>query len=208
MSTGKRQARGRHEYLVTSGEQRRALASPVRQEVVDTLHAAGPSTMARLAGLLGRPADGLYFHVKVLLRVGLVVEAGTSGSGRSLAAVYDVPGRPLRLAYGSTRAERAEIARIIRAAIRLSQREYERACARGERAEQPGRVLWGGRAKGWLSGVQQRRAGTLLKELESLLQSGSPGRGARLMSFGYLLAPCEGARAGRRTGGRRERSST
>lgn len=208
MSTGVRHTGGRTKYLITAKEQRRALASPARQEIVDTLNAAGPSTMARLAALLGRPADGLYFHVKQLLRVGLVAEAGTTGSGRSLAAVYDLPGRPLRLAYGTARAERAEVARIIGAAIRLSQREYERACARGERAEQPGRVLWGGRAKGWLRAAEQRRAGALLRELEALLQSGKPGRGARLMSFGYLLTPCEEARPGRQRRAGATRSST
>lgn len=203
MTTGTRHAGGRGEYLVSAREQRRSLASPVRQEIVDTLHAAGPCTMAVLAALLGRPADGLYFHVRELLRVGLVVGAGTSGRGRSLGAMYDLPGRPLRLVYGTTRAERAEVSRIVGAAIRMSLREYERACARGERAEQPGRVLWGGRAKGWLTPAQQRQAGVLLRRLEGLLQSGRPGRGARLVSFGHVLTPCEEARAGRPVRGER-----
>jgi len=35
------------------------LASPVRQEIVDTVEAAGGATIAELAIQLGRPADGL-----------------------------------------------------------------------------------------------------------------------------------------------------
>ncbi|HET9620627.1 MAG TPA: helix-turn-helix domain-containing protein, partial [Kofleriaceae bacterium] len=44
-----------------------ALASPVRQEILDTVEAlGGTATIAELAAQLGRPADGLYYHVTVL----------------------------------------------------------------------------------------------------------------------------------------------
>ena len=51
----------------------RALASSIRQDIVDTVAATGPCSVADVARTLGRPADGLYYHVKHLLGAGLLV---------------------------------------------------------------------------------------------------------------------------------------
>ncbi len=51
----------------------RLLSSPVRQEVVDTLAAlGGQASIAAMAEHLGRPADGLYYHMRALVESGLV----------------------------------------------------------------------------------------------------------------------------------------
>src|SRR5215468_3321101 len=75
-----------------------ALASPVRQELFDTLEAlGGVATIAELAEQLGRPADGLYYHVELMRRAGLLVAApvGKSRAGRSERR-YRIPGAPGR----------------------------------------------------------------------------------------------------------------
>src|SRR5262245_10366834 len=80
------------------------LASPVRQELFDTIEAlGGVATISELADQLGRPADGLYYHVERLRRAGLLVAApvGRSPAGRSERR-YRLPvraGRPLGLGY-------------------------------------------------------------------------------------------------------------
>ena len=52
------------------------LASPVRQEIVDTLAMlGGEASVAALAEQLGRPADGLYYHLRLLEQHELIVEA-------------------------------------------------------------------------------------------------------------------------------------
>src|SRR5688572_12810722 len=73
-----------------------ALASPVRQELLDTLEArGGVATVAELAEQLGRPADGLYYHIDILRRAGLFIAAprGRSRAGRSERR-YRTPTRP------------------------------------------------------------------------------------------------------------------
>ena len=51
------------------------LASPARIEIVDTLEALGEAvTVAELAARLGRPADGLYYHLRQLADGGLIEE--------------------------------------------------------------------------------------------------------------------------------------
>lgn len=177
--------------LIDRPAQLRALGSPARQEIVDALEAAGPSTMSELAGLVGRPADALYFHVRRLMKVGLVVETSPRERGVGIAARYDVVARPVRLSYGPGVA-RKDVVKVVAAAVRQSLREYESA-ARDPRipGEGPERLVWGGRAKGWLTPAETRRAMKLLEELSALMRSGRPRRGARPMALGYLLAPCE-----------------
>src|SRR5689334_1813461 len=117
-------------YTIRRREQIAALASPVRQEIVDMVQASGPLSVAELAGLLGRPADGLYYHVKALAKVGLLVErAGRgvrNGRGRT-EAVFAVPGR-LRLAYRPKDPENvAGIKRAAAAMLRVTGRTFAEA---------------------------------------------------------------------------------
>lgn len=166
----------------------RALASPVRQEVVDALQAAGPRTVAELAALLGRPADGLYFHVRALEKVGLVVERERRQEGRHVSAVYDLAERPVRLSYDRP-VRRADIARVVRGAIRLSLRDFQGALVREGATAGPERALWGGRAKGWVTRAELREMNGLLARMHEILHAGRPREGARCMSLGFVLAP-------------------
>src|SRR5690349_18270302 len=69
--------RTRRHAVVSRLDQLSALASPARLEVIDTLTRLGAVSLAELAAALGRPADGLYYHVRALEKVGLVAAAGT-----------------------------------------------------------------------------------------------------------------------------------
>src|SRR5476651_758097 len=75
------------------------LAAPARIEIIGMLEAlGGTATVAALAEQLGRPADGLYYHLRALLRVGLIEQLEGSGSGRLYCMAS--PGNPrLRLRY-------------------------------------------------------------------------------------------------------------
>jgi|ERR1017187_7652657 predicted transcriptional regulator len=60
-------------YVVRNEKQLAALASSARPEIVDVLSQMGTVSVAELASALGRPADSLYYHLKVLKEIGLVV---------------------------------------------------------------------------------------------------------------------------------------
>src|SRR5262245_6292104 len=162
----------------------RALVTPARQEIVDVLEAAGPSSVARIAELTGRPADALYHHLRRLERVGLVV-ATRRKQGRHVFAVYDVVRRPLRLARGG-----ADVAAVMGAAQRQAWREFQAALESGAGlTEGPRRTLWGSRSRGWLSPAQLQRANELLSELCATLRAGEPAPGRVPVSLTFLFAP-------------------
>jgi predicted ArsR family transcriptional regulator len=188
-------------YEIRLPAQTRALASPLRQEIVDVLEAMGPSTIAAIAGRLSRRPDTLYFHVRALERVGLLRRKGVTGKGRTESAVYDLPGRPLRLAYGSTPQERRRrVGPTIDSLLRLARRDARRALAQpGITVSGPRRELWVARARGWLSKKDLERANELLTELFILFRASPPRRDAQPLALAFALTPIAPARKPRRT---------
>lgn len=184
---------GSSPFLIESPGAVRALSSPIRQEIVDAVVAAGPCTIAALAQHLGRAPDSLYFHVRRLLAVGLLIERDAARRGRHVAAVYDVPGRPMRIAYDgrlSKPAGRRSINAVVQGAIRLGSRDFARAVESGtSRTSGAARDLWGGRSKGWLSDADLAELNTLVERASEILRAGRPGKGRRPISLTFVLAP-------------------
>lgn len=168
-----------------------ALASPVRQEVADGLQAIGPCSIAELAELLGRAPDSLYYHVRKLERVGLVVARGTRDTGRRTEILYDVAGQLVLDHVPRTKRERGALLGVIGGALRIGERDYRAALESGRARTARGadRNAWGGRAKGWLSPAEFAAARAHLDALTDLLARGKRRPDAELCAFAYVIAP-------------------
>lgn len=176
-----------HQFAIAKPVATRALASATRQEIVDVLSSAGPCTVVRLASLLGRRPDALYFHLRVLERVGLIRQQLVPQQD-SNGAVYELPGSTVRLDY--TVAPRTDLALVVRHALKLSLREFERECLANRSIGKDGaRALWGGRVMGWVNTAELRHINALIEELHAVLRKGRPGANRRAISLGFLLAP-------------------
>lgn len=168
--------------------QLKALASPLRQELIDVLESGGPASVAELAERLGRPADSLYFHLRVLQKVGLLAQEERRQKGRHAFAVWDLVARPLRIDRGLAR--NTDLAAVVAGILRLAARDYRRGLgASGTVAEGPARNHWGGRARGWLSTRDLARVNELLEELGALMRGSAPGDGRQAVALAWVLAP-------------------
>ena len=192
---GKR-ARAHRPNVITDLAQIRALASPVRQEVVDAVTAVGPVSIAALARSLGRTPNALYFHIQKLERLGLLVRCdGAAARGRP-STFYDVPGRPMMLTYqpGQSRT-RAPMGKLVRSMLSSAGRSFVRAY-RPDVAVVDGadRNLWASRSKRMLSPRELREVNRHLRALVGLLNHpnpASPGK-VRLMELTFVLTPSPG----------------
>src|SRR5689334_6560879 len=152
-----------------------ALASPVRQELFDTLEAlGGVATIAELAEQLGRPADGLYYHVDLLRRAGLLVAApaGRSRAGRSERR-YRIPARPGRVGLGYRPREPRNVAAVravVGGMLRIARRDFDRALVGDVVVDGPRRELWAARGTGWVSDAELAALNRLLVQLTQLLR--------------------------------------
>jgi DNA-binding transcriptional ArsR family regulator len=168
------------------------LASPIRQEIVDTLAALGGHvSAAELALQLGRHADGLYYHLKVLCKAGLLTE---SAGGDEEARRYALPGeatRALRLAYRTeTAADRQALRKFARGLLKVAQEDFEEALDRPNPAVSgDARELWASRSKAWLSRDEVVEVNGLLQRLCELMSQPRTAERDRILSCTFVLAP-------------------
>lgn len=180
-------------FYIEKADQLQLLASPVRQEILDCLESMGPSSVGELARAVGLAADSLYYHVRKLAAVGLIVERGRRPSDRRDESVFALPSPRIRLRYDPKHPEQARaVGKIVGAMLRTSMRDFDSGLA-SERAVAHGaeRNLWGARLKGWLDGAQLRRVNELLEELHDVFNAGGPGADKTLCALTWSMAPVE-----------------
>jgi hypothetical protein len=87
------------------------MIAPARMEIIEAMRCIAPCSIAELAELLDRPADGLYQHVRALQGAGIIVSAGYLKKGKHVEAVLDLSADDYRIAFadGTGDAERAAI---------------------------------------------------------------------------------------------------
>lgn len=90
-------------YHIRTPEQFDAIGSTVRLSIMEFFRSRGPMPVAELARVMGRPADGLYHHLKKLLAIGIVREVGTQQSGRQIERVFDIVANRLQVAEDTDR---------------------------------------------------------------------------------------------------------
>jgi DNA-binding transcriptional ArsR family regulator len=154
-------------YPVEELRQFNALASPIRGEIIDVVELLGPLTVAEIASVLGRPADSLYYHVRKLLRVGLLVERETRRTRGRESAVYDVRGRPMPLRYGD--GQRGHIQALIKSIagmLRLAERDFRAAFGAGlVRSSGRRRNVVHSRALGWYTDQEIHRMRSRIQDV-------------------------------------------
>src|ERR1041385_3745846 len=192
-------------YPIVRKDQLAAIVSPVRQEMLDVMARVESVSLVELGALLGRPSDGLYYHVRVLRRARLVESCGTRTVGgrkeelfRAVASQFAV-----RHAMPPLRHSGA-VSDVVSAMLRIGARDYQRAQkGEGTKFEGPERDLWALRTTGWLRPADVRRVNRLIRALAQSTGRGRPP--GRLYALTVLLAPLHYRN---NTTGRRPRRST
>ena len=185
-------------------DQLRALASPVRQEIIDAVTASGPISISTLARVLGRTPHALYFHIRKLESLGLLKKKSGPGvrQGPSLwydargrpAVLYDVPSHPMALAYrpGDTRTHRP-MTDIARAMARSAARSFAEAYRSGNAVVSgQRRNLWASRSKRYITPRELEILNAHLRAIVSLLNKSSVGTAGwssrKLVELTFILA--------------------
>ncbi|MYM34207.1 ArsR family transcriptional regulator [Duganella sp. FT50W] len=167
------------------------LSSPIRQELVDTLAAlGGEASAAELALELGRHADGLYYHLKLLCKGKLVTELDGDGDERRYRLAGD-PSQPLRLAY-NTDSERhiTALRKFAHGLMQVAEKDFGEALdAEDTITEGSSRQLWAARNKAWLSEAELKEANQLLERLCDLMSHPRTAGRNHLLSCTFVLAP-------------------
>lgn len=186
-------------HVIREEKQMKALVSAARQEVVDVMADLGTVSVAEIAAALGRPADALYFHIRALLRAGLVRQVGSRRRGGRLEALYRTVSPELFLHYdpASPRNRRAVTA-IVSSMLRLGVRDFRRGFGQaGIAVSGPQRELWAWRKAARLTLPQ---VAALNRQIQDLARSMSRPKGkGRLYGLTVLLVPLDRPGSTRKT---------
>ena len=168
------------------------LATPIRIELVTTIQAlGGAATVAELAVQLGRPADGLYYHLRALVRSGLAEERAEAGGRRYRLTTPRGQRMSLRYKPGATPNAKA-VARVASSMSRLAQRDFVRALSRADAVvEGPSRELWVARLRGWVDPAELAKVNRLLQRLAEMLLRTRPTRTGKLIALHWILTPID-----------------
>ena len=185
--TPKRTRTGR----LRTADQMRALASPVAMELIEAFQTGGAATVADLGPGMGRKATSLYYHIKKLVRVGLVRRVGSRRSGARTEAIYDVTAQVFS---GSPTPNDPELRKLtndtVASILRHTTRSYVRA------AEQPGLVATGRnrnilvhRYKAWLTRSKLAEVNMHLEALDRIFAQNNGTKRGRLCALTTVLTP-------------------
>lgn len=175
-------------YTISRPDQLAAVGSPIRQEILDVLSGLSPSSVAAISAALGRPADALYYHLRVLVRVGLVLPAGR---GRS-DTLYRTVAPELRLAYDpASPPNAARVQKAVASMLRLATRDFRRSFVPGVAVSGLRRELWAARSTGWLSAPDLLRVNALLREITRIFHESRRGPRKRLAALTFVLVPLD-----------------
>lgn len=168
-----------------------ALASPIRQRILDRVEAIGPCSVAELAEALGRRPDALYYHVRLLTRLGLLAEVGSRCTVTSPESLFDLAHRRWHIAYApEDPAIAAALRKLTRQMLRQAERDFDEGLdAADARGRGPERNLWSLRLEAHLTAAEQRELVAHLEAIVALLRKPKRTRRGRLTALTFLLSP-------------------
>jgi DNA-binding transcriptional ArsR family regulator len=185
-------ARRRPRTLRVDGvEALRALASPVRMEILNSLAGVGPASIAELARLLGRAPNSLYHHMEILVDRGLVVEAGTRPRGANTEQLYHAAAEQVGLRHDPADPERSSaIADAMAGNLKAAERDFRVALCEGTgRVRGRGKDTFGGRFKGWLDEEDRAELFEHIEAIATLFRRRQGATDGRLITTTLATAP-------------------
>jgi len=196
------------EFVVSTRVEWAAVTSPVRFEVVEFLRMISPCSIAELGQAMARQADGLYHHVRVLVKSGLVVRAEDRVVRGRTEAVFDLAARRFRFDIGESPGDgkpprNAKLAKSLVASLgRMSVRSVGKALEVGlEVGDGPAKQIWGRVETAWLDAEALAEVNGHIRAIDEVFERGRKIRRGRLFTVGVFLGPV--VRQTRRRTGRR-----
>lgn len=186
---------------IETAEQFKALASPVRDQIINVVanltswNADGTAvgvSIRQIGDELGRKPASLYRHIEALVDAGLIHETGSQISGGRDATTYAAPGAHMVLIAPSEEGPEldAMCEYIMSVAVNAGREAAAAAIDRVVNPTQIGPHDTGGAAiRGWLDEDQRARIRSLQKEMNAVFAESKRRPGTRLMAATLLFRP-------------------
>ncbi len=166
-----------------------ALASPLRIELLQAFAHGDRLTVEDIAKHVGRPQRSIYYHIRKLVKAGVLVEVDRRLKGRRYESVYSVAAERLSIAADeSSGVQREAMFRLVSSMLRKISREFRQALDSdefdGHEATATAR-----QQRSWLTEKDLAQVNDLLGRIEKICTKRQPGKDVRLYSILSLIVP-------------------
>ena len=183
-------------FIIREDEQRRAISSPQRLEMMGLFTDMEPLSVATIAERMGRPATAIHYHVRVLEKAGLLRRVGRKQSGRRPEALYLPIADPFKMEQPRDAPEEvaAMSLKTMATAFRMAERDLKAAFSNpNSKSAGPYRNVFGARVHCRLSKQNLAELNRHLHDIEKLLsrahQNHEPSADDSFVSFTVALMP-------------------
>jgi len=164
-------------YIIRREEQRKALSSPIRLELLGHFITDKGMSIAEVAERMGRPPASLYYHFRLLEQVGLLLAVGTRPAGKRQEVLYRPVAARFAMPASSAGAGVKDAMKTMSTAFRMAERDMEAALTSGHaRADGLDRNFFGTRLHARLNRTALAEVNKHLKAIERILQRESKKR--------------------------------
>ena len=182
-------------YVLETLSQLQAISSPIKQEIIDVIQSRGQCSISDIAEELGRPADGLYYHVKALLKGQLLVEVGSTTRVGQREKIYNTSqsGSLMEAGYDLSDPEKVEaMNKIVSSMLKIALKDFKAGLeSKAAVVEGDGRNLSACRIKSRLTDGEVRQVNGLLAQIAAVFDHQRHENTENLYSIAWVLAPIE-----------------
>ncbi len=112
----------------TTPAQRKAMASPMRLELLGLFTSGEPLSISDMAALVCRPSSSLYYHVDMLENLGFLRRTGTRRKGKRFETLFELTAAAFEVEVEDGDPEAVEHAvKAISSAFRMAERDLDAA---------------------------------------------------------------------------------
>jgi predicted transcriptional regulator len=176
------------------------MMAPVRFELIEAMRSIAPCSIRELALALDRPADTLYPHVRQLLKIGVVLDAGERPGRTRSERVYDLAADDFRPSFGGGRSASAAkaIDRSMQTMAGIVARTSRAASRAGLLAFGPGaQTVIGKIEMAWLTPAEFLHVRERLRSLKRFLDARKTRREGSLHLAAFFVLPVTRTRGAR-----------
>lgn len=179
--------------MLRTDEQKKAVASPIRLELLGLFIDHKPLSVAGMAERMGRPATGIHYHARVLEKAGILRRVGQKRSGRRPEALY-IPVADVFKMEQQRDASPDDAVKTMSTAFRMAERDMRAAMSDpGTKSSGPYRNIFGGRLHCRMSKKDLAELNRLLREIEKMLstlhKTRKPSKDDAFISLTVALMP-------------------
>lgn len=183
-------------FTVRTDAEWEAINSPIRVEMIVFMIVAGTCSIRELAALMNRPADGLYHHVRKLVKARIVEEVGVRRVGTQKETLYRTAAADVSIDRNiSNRRTRERTIRLFRTIMKHALRTIEASLGSGETVlEGPNQNLRFNWLASWLDETQLAKVRAHQDAISRILHDGLQRRDGQLVAVLTYMVPIQRSR--------------